>query len=318
MTKKQLSQFATTLISVIFLSVALFALRRQLEEYTYQDILNSLRNIPSHRILLALLLVALDYAVIAFYDVLALRYIRQPLSYPKIALTILISNAFSGLGLGVFAGSLLRYRFYSRWGITKLQLVQIIAFLNVGLWMGMLAISGTLLILEPLSIPDFIPIPLNSLQPLGALCLILVITYLLFSFFNTQKRITLRQFEFRIPPAQLTLAHILLLTVDWAVAAGVLFVLLYPAPNLSYPILFRNYLLAQVAGAVSNVPGGLGVVETTIILLLQPTVSADIVLASLLAFRGIHYFVPLVIAAILLSWDEIRIRFYDRQRPYNK
>ena len=61
------------------------------------------------------------------------------------------------------------------------------------------------------------------------------------------------------------------------------------------------FLLAQVAGIVSQVPGGLGVVETVLLLLLSPTLPAASVAGALVAYRAIYYLLPLSIATVLLA-----------------
>jgi phosphatidylglycerol lysyltransferase len=81
---------------------------------------------------------------------------------------------------------------------------------------------------------------------------------------------------------------------------------LFPASfKLTYPGFLCIYLLAQVAGLVSQVPGGLGVFETVMVLLLSPRVSASASLGSLIAYRGIYYILPLVVAAALLGVQEV-------------
>jgi hypothetical protein len=62
-------------------------------------------------------------------------------------------------------------------------------------------------------------------------------------------------------------------------------------------------------GVASNVPGGLGVFEGVILLLLSAKVPAAAVLASLLAYRAIYYFLPLGFATGLLGLYEMRSRF---------
>jgi glycosyltransferase 2 family protein len=54
------------------------------------------------------------------------------------------------------------------------------------------------------------------------------------------------------------------------------------------------------AGVVSNVPDGLGVFETIILLILSSKISAAAILGSMLAYRGIYYFLPLLVASGLL------------------
>ncbi len=75
--------------------------------------------------------------------------------------------------------------------------------------------------------------------------------------------------------------------------------------NLAF---FGIYLLAQLAGVVSNVPGGLGVFETVILLLLKSFISSATLFGALLAYRAIYYLLPLCIAVLLLGIYELRQR----------
>jgi glycosyltransferase 2 family protein len=83
-------------------------------------------------------------------------------------------------------------------------------------------------------------------------------------------------------------------------------VLLPASLPLSYPAYLGIYLLAQFAGVVSNVPGGLGIFETVLLLLLAPWVAAGPLFGSLLAYRGIYYFLPLVISVGAFGLYELR------------
>jgi uncharacterized membrane protein YbhN (UPF0104 family) len=71
--------------------------------------------------------------------------------------------------------------------------------------------------------------------------------------------------------------------------------------------------LAQLAGIISNVPGGLGVFETVILLLLSPPVNSPQLLGALLAYRAIYYYFPLLIGVSLLGFAELHARF-SKQR----
>jgi hypothetical protein len=68
----------------------------------------------------------------------------------------------------------------------------------------------------------------------------------------------------------------------------------------------------MIAVVVSNVPGGLGVFETVILLLLSPKFPATTVFGSLLAYRGVYYFLPLGIATGLMGLYEVRERLKRR------
>lgn len=89
-------------------------------------------------------------------------------------------------------------------------------------------------------------------------------------------------------------------------AAAAFYVLLPASASVSRSSFFGAYLLAQIAGVVSNVPGGLGVFETVMLLLLSSFISSATILGALLVYRGIYYFLPLIVAALLLGTYELR------------
>jgi uncharacterized membrane protein YbhN (UPF0104 family) len=86
----------------------------------------------------------------------------------------------------------------------------------------------------------------------------------------------------------------------------VLYVLLPAHPDVNYFIFFGSYLLAQIAGIISNVPGGLGVFETVLLLLISPPIAADQLLGALLVYRVVYYFLPLLVERdcwVFMNWD---------------
>ena len=68
------------------------------------------------------------------------------------------------------------------------------------------------------------------------------------------------------------------------------------------------FLAAQVLGLVSHVPGGLGVFEGSMVVLLGDRVGTDVLLGSLILFRVVYYLIPLVAALAVLLADEVRQR----------
>jgi uncharacterized membrane protein YbhN (UPF0104 family) len=60
------------------------------------------------------------------------------------------------------------------------------------------------------------------------------------------------------------------------------------------------------AGLLSNITNSLDIFETVIFLILSSKVSAPAILASMLAYRAIYYFLPMLIAVSLLGWYELR------------
>ena len=75
-------------------------------------------------------------------------------------------------------------------------------------------------------------------------------------------------------------------------------------PSIPFRSFLAVFLLGQFAGLISHVPGGLGVFETTILYFLSPYLPAPSILGSLVAYRAIYYFGPLIIAVSFLGLSE--------------
>jgi phosphatidylglycerol lysyltransferase len=303
--KKKLLHSLGPIIVLLHLASAFWILHDKLRQYQYSDIKQALEEIPRNRLLLSFVLTILNYLVLTGYDVLALRYIRHPLAYGRIALASFISYALShNIGLSIFAGSAVRYRFYAAWGLSTVQIAQVVAFCTLTLWLGILAIGGIVFRLEPMAIPAWLPVPFASLQSLGIICLVLVGAYVSWGVLR-KTPITVREWQFSVPCVPLSLCQIALSCVDWALAASVCYVLLPSSPSLSYPGFLSLFLLAQVAGLISQVPGGIGIFEMVVLLLLSPTLPAASVAGSLVVYRAIYYLLPLGLATALLVAHEV-------------
>ncbi len=305
---KKLQLNFSSLFGLLLLVLSLWAIANELHQYNYRDIVNSLAAIPKSRLSWAIWLTALGYLVMIGYDMLGFNYINRSLSWNKIAFTNFISSAFSNtIGFALLTGSAIRYRFYASWGVSAVAIAQVIAFANFTFWLGMFAVAGLLFLINPLKIPTQLHLPFATVRPIGVIFLLLVAVYLLGSIFIKQPLI-IRGHEFRFPSFNISLAQIAISSFDWILAAAVLYALLPSNISLSYLDFLGIYLLAMFAGVVSNVPGGLGVFETIILLILSSKVSAAAVLGSMLAYRGVYYFLPLLVAAGLLGLYEIRFR----------
>lgn len=303
--RKKLLHNLSSLFGFLLLALSLWAISNELREYNYRDVFNSLAAIPTSRLGLGIGLTSLGYLAMTGYDTLAFRYIRRSLSYKNIAFTAFISYAASNtIGFALLTGSAIRYRFYSAWGISAIAIAQVIAFANFSFWLGLFAVGGVMFLLNPLAIPPKLNLPFISVRPIGFIFLLLITMYLLGSIVSRHP-LRIRGREFRFPDFGLSLAQIGVSSLDWSFAAVVLYTLLPDTAPLSYLDFLGIYLLAMTAGVVSNVPGGLGVFETVILLLLSPKVPAAAALGSLLAYRGVYYFLPLIVATALVGLYEI-------------
>jgi phosphatidylglycerol lysyltransferase len=303
--KQKLLHSLGPLFGLILFLAALWILQYELQEYHYHDIVRHVAELPPHRVLLALILTVLDYLVLTGYDALALRHLNHPLAYSKVAFASFLGYAFSHtLGFPLLSSAPLRYRLYSAWGLSAVEITNVVAFAFLTFWLGLFSVGGLVFLLEPPGIPATLHLPFVSLRPLGVIFLAVAGGYVVASAVR-KKPLMVWEWELPLPSFGLSLVQLGVACLDWALVGGVLYVLLPPVAPLSYPGFLGIFLLAQVTGVVSQVPGGLGVFETVVILFLSPIFPASAVLGSLLAFRGIYYLLPLGVATVLLGAHEL-------------
>lgn len=306
---KRFSSLIPAGLGLVLFGVSVWTLHGELQQYSFREVLRSLAAIPSNFLGLAIAFMLMNCLVFTGYDTLAVRYIRHPLPYRKTALTAIVSIAISNsIGLSLLSGSAIRYRFYTDWGLSAVEIAHIIAFCNLGFWLGLFAVGGIIFLLSPVAIPALLHLPFSSAQPLGWIFLAVVVGYLLWNLLS-RKALQIGRFVFPHLPVPLALAQVGIASVDWMLAAAVLYALLPSAVPLSYPGFFGIYLLGQIAGVISNVPGGLGVFETVIFLLLSPSIPSATVFGALIAYRGIYYLAPLCMAVTLLGLYELKQRW---------
>ncbi len=242
------------------------------------------------------------------HDILAFSFIGGSLEWSKIALTSFIAYAFSNsVGYSFLSGGYIRYRFYSAWGLSAINIAKIIGFCIGTSIIGFLTVSGMAFIIEHKALPSFIRLPVHNIRPIGIFFLILIFTYLLI--IGTVKRvIRIGKFKIQLPRMRTALFQIVVASVDWILASLTLYFLLPSTMGVSWHTLLSIFTLAQFAGFVSQVPGGLGVFEMVFVLFIAQEVEHTQILGSLLVFRLVYYFIPLFGGALLLGCREIKHR----------
>ncbi|HKB78541.1 MAG TPA: hypothetical protein VKH35_02380, partial [Thermoanaerobaculia bacterium] len=142
---KRLAPFLKPLLVLGLFAIALRILETTLARYRYHDILRAIRSLPLSHLGGATALALAGYAVMTGYDTLAFRYIRHPLPYFRIALASFIGYAFNNnVGLSGLVGGSLRYRLYSSWRLSAVQIARVIGFCTVSFWLGFVLLGGAL------------------------------------------------------------------------------------------------------------------------------------------------------------------------------
>jgi uncharacterized membrane protein YbhN (UPF0104 family) len=306
MKKKNLLRILGPLLGLSVFILAVWLLQKELRDHSPHEILAHLKGIPLRQLVPALGLTFLSYLLLTGYDALAFRYIDHPLPGRKILFASFIGYAVGNNtgSFSVIAGSGVRFRLYAAWGLTHLEIARVVAFCFLTFWLGFFFLGGLAFFLNPMVLPPAFPFPAGSLRLLGLLFLGMVTGYLLWG--KIRKRpLRWGEEEFPLPSTRLSILQVLLASVDWILAASILFLLLPYSFPFSFPDFLGFFLLAQIIGLASQVPGGLGVFESMFILLLPVPHLHSATLGALVAFRLIYYFLPLAVATAMFGFYEI-------------
>ena len=292
-------------IGLALFLLALGVLRRELHAVTWYELAHDVLATPPRPLALALLLTALNYAILTGYDFLAFAYVGKRLSWDRIALASFLAYAIANnVGFAMLSGASVRYRFYTRWGVTAGELSRIIVAYATTFWLGLLLLGG--LSLATSRLPDALALPRAIGIPLGLTLAGISVMYVVLPIVR-RRPIRFRALELPLPGPAVAAAQLVVSTFDWMLAAAVLYVLL-PSSGLSFLSLLGAFVVGQLLGLASHVPGGIGVFEGTLVLVLRPFLDSATVLPALLVYRAVYYLAPLTIALVTLVGDELHQR----------
>jgi phosphatidylglycerol lysyltransferase len=304
--KKWLKFILVPLGFLIFIG-ALTLLNNQLQAISYAQIKNALANIPNTKILIAMGLALLYYILLGGYDIVAYKYIEPnvPMKPRDIAFICFISNAIgNNTGYSMLFGGSLRYRLYSIHNISMLTVTKVLFFSSATIWLGLLAIGGVIFTVSPVPFGDIGSHNISS-TTLGIIFLLILVSYIILSAVNP-KTIPIINKKISPPRPNIVSWQILLAAADWIVASLTLWILM--PQEVGYFVLLKAFLAAQLLGIISQVPGGMGVFEAAITLLLPQAASSPEIIGGLLVYRSIFYFFPLSVALIMLfSYESVHL-----------
>ena len=303
-TQNKIIQTASILVVLVLFYVALWVLRREIHASHFIDVIQYIKQMPTEQFLLVFLASMGSYFALTFYDALGLWHIKKSFDYPKVALTSFISYSFThNIGAAVITGGGIRYRFYSALGLTAGETANVLVICGSTYWVGFLTMGSIFFFLQPPELPDSSYFPFHSVLPLGFFCGFIISIYLLTAVFF-KKNLQLFRWKFPMPSLNIALGQMAAGCFDWVCSGGALYLLL-PKSSLSFASFLAIYLLAQIVGFLSQVPGGLGILEAVMLILLEPIIPRSEVFGALLAFRLIYYLIPFVLGLISFATYEI-------------
>ena len=302
---KLLRKVPAVLGPVLFVA-AILVIDRELKALHFHQVLAQLRAIGAWRFTFVALVALTSYGLQTTYDFLALRYLGTAMPYRRVALGSFIGVSLSNnVGHSLFTGASVRLRLYGDSGMTAKQIATLNTFCSATVWLGFLTLAGVGLLVEPAGLEKGLSLPIG-MRGLGVVFAGLVVAYLVLV--TTRRSVSVRWVTVPLPTWRLAALQVGAGALDWGLAGTALFLLLPRDVPLSLAHFLPLFLLAQVTGLVSQVPGGLGVFESVLVLSLAPWLPSEQTLGCLVAYRVVYYLLPLGVASALLGSFELRQR----------
>lgn len=298
----RLRSWAGPALALMLFALAIRLLVREANNITWEEFRDGLTSVPPLYLAFAAFLIAMNYLLLITYDLLALRYLCRSLPLRRVALVAFLGFTL-GNNLGTFlAGAPIRFRFYTRWGLSPSQIVVLLSMLGLTFWSGLWFLGGTVLVLVPIELPPQLNLPFGT-QTLGVILLTLAISYLIVCCL-WRKPWPIGKMHLRPPEPGLMSVQASVAAVDLLISSTALYLVLPGDSIVPFAVVLAAYLIAIAVSLLTQVPGGLGVLELILLTLLKDSVG-DQVLASILIFRVLYYVIPLFFGMITLVAHEI-------------
>lgn len=290
--------------SLLLFAVTAAGIYRLTAEVRYDDVLTALSATSWQAIALAIVFTGLSFLALVFYDSNALDHIGRKTPFPSVAVTAFVAYAVGNtVGFGPLSGGAIRFRAYSRLGLSPGEIARVIAFVTLAFGLGLLSVSAFATLAVAPRVAGILGMDAFWLRAIALL--ILAVLGALFIVGRNGRSIDIRGLRLRLPDSRTASRQFLVSALDIAAAASVLYVLL-PDTQVGWPTFLAIYGVAIGFGVLSHVPAGLGVFETVIMAGLSHAIGIDQLLGSLVLYRLIYYVLPLLLAVVTLLITETR------------
>ena len=296
------------LLGVGLLFGAIYVVQHEFRHLRLAEIKRALHSFSWHSLGWALVWTLLAYAVLTLYDRLGTIYAGHKVSYRRVAFASFCAYTLShNLGFPAVSGAAVRYRLYAHWGLAPLEIAKVVAFCSLTFGLGGMTLGGLILFLEPGAVPFFGDhLPHWVMYAFAALLWAIALTYVSISAFV--RRVKMFGHEAELPGPGMAVLQVALATVDVAVTAAIFYALLPVAPGLSFPRFMAVYLASYSAGLAANLPGGIGVFDSAMLIGLADYCDPPTIVGAIVVFRLYYYIIPLFLAGSLFTGNEILLR----------
>lgn len=296
------------LLGFVVLIVTAVVLWDRLRTIEFSEIVAQIRSLPLPAVLGALACSIGAYLLVGLYEGIALERVSGQ-RRPWYALrTTLIANPIGRtVGAALVSGGALRYRFYSAIGLNARQVGALIVLMAMPYLLGVGWLIDISLLLNTDRASKALRLSATTIVAIGTLGVLKDIGWLALAKWR-EAPIRIAGHEIRIPTLGHTFLQIVLGIAQILCNTGILYLLMPPELDMSWPAFIAIYCIAFLAGQISNVPAGIGVFEAALMLML-PHVPPAKLLGAVLAYRALFEVLPLLVGLVLwAAYEAGRLR----------
>lgn len=300
-------------VTAFFLLVG-WLLWRQARAVEWDKVLAALGDYPASVLLGATALAVLSLILYSCFDLLGRHYTGHSLRASTVIRVTFISYMFN-LNLGaLIGGAAFRYRLYTKLGLHLGVITRILSISMLTNWAGYLLLAGLVFGFLPPTLPADWALGSAGLRYLGLALVSIPLAYLALCALSRQRSFTVRGHHLPLPSWRLAIVQLCMGATNWLLMCGVIYMLLQQ--RIGFPTVVGVLLVAAIAGAITHVPAGIGVLEAVFVILLAQQLPKNEILAALLAYRAIYYLAPLTLAAVLYLVAETRENAHSHRQKF--
>jgi len=290
-------------LSLAIIIVAAVVLVHTLRDLDLKQVMHAVKRTDLGHILAAAAFVAGGYFTLTFYDLFALRTIgRQEIPYRIAALSGFTSYSIGhNIGATVFTGGAVRYRIYSLYGLSAVEVAKICFIAGLTFWLGNATVLSVSI--EPHAARPITQLPFWMNRGIAIIMLLVLASYISWVW-SAPRVIGKGDWLVRLPNGPSTLLQVCIGILDLSCCALAMYMLLPNEPNVGFVTILVVFVTATLLGFASHAPGGLGVFDAAMLVALWQFNKEDVV-AGLLLFRLLYYICPFVFALAILGVREL-------------
>ncbi|WNN45725.1 lysylphosphatidylglycerol synthase domain-containing protein [Winslowiella toletana] len=309
-------KLAKKILTWLFFAAVIVLLVIYAKKVNWEDVYNVIINYNRTAILAAVALVIVSYLTYGLYDLIGRAYCGHKLAKRQVMLVSFICYAFN-LTLSTWVGGVaMRYRLYSRLGLSGSTITRIFSLSIATNWLGYILLAGVVFSWGMVPIPKGWFIGEGTLRIIGVALLALVVVYLALCTFSKRRRWTIKGQKLALPSLRMALFQFVVSSANWMVMGAIIWLLL--AQQVDYPIVLGVLLISSIAGVIVHIPAGIGVLEAVFLALLSGQhASHGSIIAALLAYRVLYFIAPLLLALVLYLGLEGRANSLRKKNEQN-